>query len=166
MLRRAVTTPLGLLRLMAGKLLAISAVLAGISLIVLAAGIAYLEIAWTRLPTALAWSVATGLTLTAAMLVLQVHARTRRGASFLTFAVVMPLMMLGGSLFPLEVMPKWMAAIGRWTPNGWAVEQLKAILLGRAGPGELSAAFGLAAAVSVVLLGWAGWRMHRVFARS
>ena len=42
-------------------------------------------------------------------------------------AVLFPLLMLGGSFFPSEAMPGWMAQVGRWTPNGWAVERLKAL---------------------------------------
>jgi ABC-type multidrug transport system permease subunit len=40
-----------------------------------------------------------------------------------------PLMMIGGSFFPFEAMPAGMAVIGKLTPNGWALEQLKRILL-------------------------------------
>ena len=42
--------------------------------------------------------------------------------------VVFPLMMLGGSFFPFDLMPAWMAAIGRWTPNGLAVTHIRALL--------------------------------------
>ena len=70
--------------------------------------------------------------------------------SFITF----PLLMIGGSFFPFEIMPDWLASVGRWTPNGWALEQLKAILAGGVDMGGLSAAFiGLAVlgAVAFVL---------------
>ncbi len=164
-LRRVVATPLGIPRFLAGKLLAVSAVLAVISLVVLAAGICYVGLPWSRMPLALVWSVAVGVMLTAMMLAVQVFASTRRGASLLTFAVLMPLMMLGGCMFPLEAMPRWMAAVGRRTPNGWAIEQLKAILLGRDGPLGLPVAFALMAAVAAALLLVAGARTSRVFAR-
>jgi ABC-type multidrug transport system permease subunit len=39
--------------------------------------------------------------------------------------------MIGGSFFPFEVMPPWMASIGRWTPNGLAVTQTKALMFGQ-----------------------------------
>jgi ABC-type multidrug transport system permease subunit len=44
-------------------------------------------------------------------------------------AITLPLMMIGGSFFPFEAMPSGMAFIGRLTPNGWALEQLKRVLL-------------------------------------
>jgi len=164
-LRRVVATPLGIPRFLVGKLLAVAAVLGVISLVVLAAGMGYVGLPWSRLPLALVWSVAVGVMLTAMMLAIQVFASTRRGASLLTFAVLMPLMMLGGCMFPLESMPRWMAAIGRRMPNGWAIEQLKAILLGRDGPLGLPVAFVLMAAVTAALLLVAGSRTNRVFAR-
>ena len=46
--------------------------------------------------------------------------------------------MLGGTFFPFEAMPKQMAAIGRWTPNGWLLLQFKAILDGSMGAGRLA----------------------------
>jgi ABC-type multidrug transport system permease subunit len=48
--------------------------------------------------------------------------------------VVFPLIMIGGSFFPFEAMPPWMANIGRWTPNGLAVIQLKQLLFGPIDP--------------------------------
>ncbi len=56
--------------------------------------------------------------------------RPRAADSSCSSMIVFPLMMIGGSFFPLEVMPAWMARIGRWTPNGLGVAQLKEILFG------------------------------------
>lgn len=69
-------------------------------------------------------------------------------------------------MFPLEAMPDWLAGIGQYTPNGWSVLQLKAILLGQEGPLSLPAAFLLLLLVSAALFAVAGFRMVRVFARS
>jgi ABC-type multidrug transport system permease subunit len=57
--------------------------------------------------------------------------------------VLFPLMMLGGSFFPFEVMPAWMARIGRLTPNGQGVTQLRALLAGQADATALAIAFGV-----------------------
>jgi signal transduction histidine kinase len=50
--------------------------------------------------------------------------------NLLANAVTFPLIMLGGSFFPFEVMPEWMARIGKWTPNGWSLLRLREILDG------------------------------------
>jgi ABC-type Na+ efflux pump permease subunit len=165
-LRRVATAPLGIPRFVAGKLLAATGVIAVVALIVLAAGMAYLGLPWTRLPLALCWSVAVGLMLTSMMLLIQVFASTRRGASMISYAIVMPLMMFGGCMFPLEIMPRWMAAVGRRTPNGWGIEQLKAALLGNAGPLGFPLAWALMLAVTAALAAAAVIRIHRIFARS
>jgi len=165
-LRRVVTAPLGIARFLIGKLLAMTAVLTVIALVVLVAGMAYLGLPWIRLPAALPWSAAIGIMLTSMMLAIQVFASTRRGASLLCYAIVMPLMMFGGCMFPLETMPAWMAALGRCTPNGWGIVQLKAILLGSDGPLGLPAAYSLMLAVSAFFLLVAAARVNRVFARS
>jgi ABC-type multidrug transport system permease subunit len=61
--------------------------------------------------------------------------------------------MIGGCFFPFEWMPDWMARIGRWTPNGWAIVQFKAILAGSIDASHLAvAAIGL---VAVGLLAFA-----------
>jgi ABC-type multidrug transport system permease subunit len=165
-LRRIVSTPLGITRFMIGKIAACSVVLALLASIVLAAGFWYFEIPWQRFPLALLWSVGSGVMLTGIMLPVQLFASSHRGASVLSFLVVFPLMMLGGSMFPLEAMPSWLAAIGKFTPNGWAGLQLKAILLGQQGSLALPAAFLLLLLVSLALFAIAGVRMVRVFARS
>ncbi len=49
--------------------------------------------------------------------------------------------MIGGSFFPSESMPAWMAGVGAWTPNGMALELLKDILLERVDPRALLTTF-------------------------
>src|SRR5262245_51342510 len=87
-------------------------------------------------------------------MVVQLAATSMRGAQFLSSMIVFPLMMIGGSFFPLEVMPAWMADIGRWTPNGLAVAQVKQILFGRIDPAALligALGIGLPAIAAFVL---------------
>jgi ABC-2 type transport system permease protein len=137
-----------------------------VGLVVLAAGMAYLGLPWQRLPVALLCAAAIGVMLTSMMLAIQVSATTRSGATLLAYAVVMPLMMFGGCMFPLEIMPRWMAAMGRFTPNGWGIEQLKAILLGSGGPSFSLGGFSLLLLLSAVFLTVAAMRLNRGFARS
>ena len=62
---------------------------------------------------------------------LAVFARTQKGATVLSSLVIMPLVILGGSFFPLEAMPDGLRQIGERTPNGMVSEQLKLILFER-----------------------------------
>ena len=87
-------------------------------------------------------------------LVLQFFASTRRGASVLGNIVLFPMMMIGGSFFPFEAMPEWMAAVGQWTPNGQALARFKDLIAGTATPGALAvavAAIGAPAALAFLL---------------
>ncbi len=165
-LRRAATTPMGVARLLCGKVLACVVILALIAAIALAAGFSYFGLPWSRFPACSAWSVGVGVLLLGLMFFVQTLATTQRAASVLGYLVVFPLMMLGGAMFPFELMPDWLAAIGRLTPNGWALQQLKALLMAKAGPLPLSAAVPLLLVASLVLHGAAGLRVRRVFARS
>jgi ABC-type uncharacterized transport system permease subunit len=65
-------------------------------------------------------------------------------------------MMIGGSFFPFEAMPAWMAAIGQWTPNGLAVLRLKDLLYGAPSTAALLVAvlgIGVPAVAAFVLTG-------------
>jgi len=62
-----------------------------------------------------------------------VRASNQRTANVTGNLVVFPLALIGGSFFPFEMMPDWMASIGRLTPNGWAITQFKALVAGSGG---------------------------------
>ena len=129
-LRRAVVTPSGAASFMGGKLAAGVVFMAVISLVALLVLVPMTATPWLRLPAALVWCTFSGVTLICLFTMLQFLASTARGANIVTTMVMFPMMMIGGSFFPLELMPRWMAAIGRLTPNGQGVVQLRAILGG------------------------------------
>jgi ABC-type multidrug transport system permease subunit len=131
-LKRALVTPQSARRLLAGKLVAGVLTMAVIGLVALAAGALVFDVAWWRVPAALAWSVFTGGALLALMTPLNMLASSQRAADMLSSTIIFPLMMLGGSFFPFETMPPWMAAVGQWTPNGLGVARLKDLLYGDA----------------------------------
>jgi ABC-type multidrug transport system permease subunit len=101
-----------------------------IGCVALAASTFVYDVAWWRVPGALAWCVFTGCTLLALLTLLNTFASTQRAADLLSSTIIFPLMMLGGSFVPFETMPAWMAAIGQWTPNGLGVARMKDLLYG------------------------------------
>ena len=106
-----------------------------------------------RTPAALVWAAYAGGALFSYLVLIQIFASTTRGGQFLSSMIVFPLMMIGGSFFPLEVMPAWMARIGRWTPNGIGVAQLKEILFGHPDPARLAiAAIAIGAPAALALV--------------
>jgi ABC-type multidrug transport system permease subunit len=112
----------------------------------LALGAALFELRPAALVPALLWSSFSGAVLLPLFLLVQTLGQTKRSASILASVLVFPLMMLGGSFFPFEAMPSWMASIGSSTPNGLALVQFRELL---AGESELS---GLLRATGVLLL--------------
>ncbi len=163
-LRRFLVTPNGAATLLVGKVLAGAAFMGVVALLALAAGFLYFRLPASLLPLAWAWTLLTGLMLMAGMFLLQMHASSQRAGGILTMLVTFPLLMLGGSFFPFSVMPPWMHAVGRWTPNGWALLRLQDLLV--EGPhARLAPAAGGLLAVTVLLLAASTRRLGGGFGR-
>ncbi len=163
-LRRTLTTPGRLTLFLAGKLLAIAAFITLVALAGLLAGRYLFAIELANLPLALAWCVLAGSFMLLLFTLLQLVATSQRGGNLLGNLVLFPLIMLGGSFFPFETMPDWMATLGRLTPNGWALEQLRRILWASEEPRSLAATALGAVVFGSVLFGGAVLRLRR-FAR-
>jgi ABC-2 type transport system permease protein len=147
-LRRIAVSPIPLGVFLAGRLVFVAMVLGSIALVAMSVARWIANVPVSNLPAAALWLTFTGTALFLLFLVLLLHASTQRTASMLGNMVIFPLAMLGGSFFPFEIMPQWMAAIGRLTPNGWALVQFKAILSGSANAAALATVFGGLIAVS------------------
>ena len=130
-LRRFISTPQGIAQFVVGKMITAAWVTALICALLLLIGFFYHGISMSKFPVALGWLVLAGVGFCGLMALIQIFAPTHRAGSLITFIVVFPLLMMGGSFFPFESMPAWMAAIGKWTPNGIVLEQLKSYLLDR-----------------------------------
>ncbi len=152
-LRRLLTTPQSAGRFLLGKLLAALGVTTIVALVGLLAAVLWFDLAWTRIPGALLWCAFVSGALVALLMLLNLFAGTQRGAEMLSGIVTFPLMMLGGSFFPFEAMPAWMAAIGQWTPNGLGVARLNELLYKDASATALAVAvagIGIPAALAFV----------------
>jgi ABC-type multidrug transport system permease subunit len=153
-LRRVLTTPQSAGRLLLGKLLAALVLTSVVALTGLLAAVAWFGLAWSRIPGALLWCAFVSGGLIALLTLLQLFAGSQRGSELLSSIIVFPLMMLGGSFFPFEQMPAWMAAVGRWTPNGLGVAKLKDLLYGDVSAGALAvAALGIGIPAAFAFLG-------------
>ena len=164
-IRRAVSAPAGVGPLFGGKVVAGMLVAAGISLVMLLLGMWYLELPLRKLPVAVVWCTLTAGVLLLGMCYLQTLASSQHGGQILANAVSFPLLMLGGSFFPSELMPGWLAAIGRYTPNGWSLEHLKDLLVDRGSSAALWIGFGVLCLVALVLF-WLTLARVQKFARA
>ncbi len=164
-LRRLVSAPGALPGFVTGKALAALVVMGAVTAIVLLIGFAYHGVAWSKFLSSLLWVALGGVGLFAWFAALQMFFPNNRAANLVTMILLFPLMMAGGSFFPLAALPDWIADIGRLAPNGFIVDRLS---------GELTAATAwsidarswltqLAITAGGLLL--SAWRLRAGFAR-
>ena len=153
-LRRAASAPPPMAAVLAGKLLAGGAIVGAVAMVGVALGMVVLDLPPLHAPLAVVWITFAGAVMLSYFVLLQLLASGQQAGSMLTNLVLFPIVMLGGSFFPFEAMPEWMASIGRWTPNGLAVVHLKEIVAGQPDGVRLLAAalaIGLPAAAAFAL---------------
>ncbi|MCC6406817.1 MAG: ABC transporter permease [Planctomycetes bacterium] len=146
-LRRVVASPHGLAAFLGGKLLGTLCVTVPIAALGLGLGWALFDLPGARLGLAFLWLVLGMALFWCLFALVQVTSSSERGANVVGNMILFPLLMLGGTFFPFEVMPAWMASIGRWTPNGWTLTQFRAFVDGTSSLGAGALAFGVLLAV-------------------
>ncbi len=123
-LRRLVSAPAALTGFITGKAVAALAIMAGVTAVVLIAGFAYHAVAWSKFIPSLLWVSVGGVGLFAWFAAIQMMLPNNRSANLVTMILLFPLLMAGGSFFPLAALPEWIADIGRLAPNGFIVDRL------------------------------------------
>ncbi len=160
---RYLSTPAPVRSFVAGRILAMTLVLAAVAVSGLSAGALVLQVSAARLLVAFLFLTISGVGIYMLFQVAVMFAPTERAAAVLANLLMFPLAMTGGSFFPFELMPDWMASLGRLTPNGWSLTQLGVLLEGRPGPLDVVLVFG-GAITFVALMSWlAVGRLRRGF---
>ena len=164
-LRRVVSSPGNLGAFLLGKGAAAAVIIAFVAGITLVLGFVYHGLDWLELPSSLLWIALSGVALFAWFGALQMLFSNRRAAGVVSMVIVFPLLMAGGSFFPLAVMPGWMAAIGRLSPNGFVGERL-ATELTTTGAFSIGIANWAGVLLAAALgLATCAWRLRAGFAR-
>jgi ABC-type multidrug transport system permease subunit len=164
-LRRLVSAPGMLSGFVAGKAVAALAVIGLIAAITLAVGFAYHDVAWSKFVPSLLWVSFGGVGLFAWFAAVQMLFPNNQAANLVTTLLLFPLMMAGGSFFPLAALPDWIASIGRLSPNGFIVDRLSGEL-GSANAWSIDARSWLTLlAVTFSGLALSTWRLRNGFAR-
>lgn len=164
-LRRLVSTPGLLSRFVFGKALASGVVVAILGGITLGAGFLYHGVAWSKFLPAMLWISVSGIGLFAWFAALQMLFPNQKAANLLTTILLFPLLMMGGSFFPLEVLPDWIAAIGRLSPNGFVVDRLTTELTSVDDWTFDLRSWAIVFAMTVSGLAISTWRLQTGFAR-
>ena len=164
-LRRLVSAPGVLAGFVAGKAVAALAVMGVIAAITLLIGFVYHDVAWDKFLSSLLWVTFGGVGLFAWFAAVQMLFPNERAANLVTTILLFPLMMAGGSFFPLAALPDWIADIGRLSPNGFIVDRLSGEL-GAADAWSIDARSWLTLfAMTISGLAISAWRLGSGFAR-
>jgi ABC-type multidrug transport system permease subunit len=160
-LRRLATTPASLGAVLGGRLISLTLILSGVALVGVG-GMRWLaNVAVASVSLTVIWLILSGMTFYLVLVAITVHASGQRSANVIGNLIVFPLALLGGSFFPFEMMPDWMAKIGRFTPNGWAITIFKALVGGSAHTRDLLIGAGWMAVAGSLLFLIAVRRMRR-----
>jgi len=164
-LRRLVSTPGLLSRFVYGKALAATVVIAALGGVTLVLGFIYHGLAWSKFVPSLIWVSISGVGLFAWFAALQMLFTNQKAASLMTSILLFPLMMVGGSFFPLDVLPDWIAAIGRLSPNGFVVDQLTGELTSATAWTFDAKSWAIVFGMTIAGLAICTWRLQTGFAR-
>lgn len=165
-LRRLVFAPGRLGQFIVGKALAAAVTIGLVSGVTLVLGLAYHDLPWVKLPSSLLWIATSGVAISAWFAALQMFFSNRKSANIATSVLVFPLLMLGGSFFPMAVMPGWMAALGRVSPNGFVADRLTAELAGTGVWLIDAGSWLIVIAAALAGLSLCAWRLRAGFARA
>ncbi len=164
-LRRLVSTPEALSGFVYGKALAAAVIIALLGGITLTLGFLYHEVAWAKFIPAMLWITLSGVGLFAWFAALQMLFPNQRAANLVTSILLFPLLMMGGSFFPLDVLPEWIATIGRLSPNGFVVDRLTRELTSPNAWTFDGKSWAVMLAMTISGLGVSTWRLQTGFAR-
>jgi ABC-type multidrug transport system permease subunit len=123
-LRRLVSAPGAMGGFVTGKAVAALAMMGFVVSVTLVVGFVYHGIAWSKFVPSLLWVSFGGVGLFAWFAAIQMLFPNNRAANLVTMILLFPLMMAGGSFFPMAALPDWIADIGRLAPNGFIVDRL------------------------------------------
>jgi len=159
--RRLRAAPLGARHLIAGETLGRLVIAAAQAVVVVTGAALLFGVQWGDPLGVVVVVGAFALVATAAAMLLGSLLRTPQQASAVGPIAGIGLGMLGGCMWPLEIVPPAMRAAGHLTPHAWAVDALVALGGEGARLGDVLTQVGVLAAFAAVLLPLAVWRLAR-----
>lgn len=152
-LARLLTTPTERFSIISGKMLGFFLLGFIQFLILILFGQLILKVNWGNLPLGvLLLVVSYVLSVTGLGTLLSVFVRTSAQAGAFAVLISMVTSMLGGTWWPIEIVPKFMQTIARFTPQYWAINGFNKIITRGLGMIEILPNFYVLLAISVVSL--------------
>ena len=122
---RLASTPSALGGYFNGQVLSTLGILGLLSTVLCVLGSWYFALPVYQIPLMILWLVFSGLVIWMLFAALALLMPTSKVANITINATTFPLLMLGGSFFPMESMPPWLAQMGQFLPNGFLLNGLK-----------------------------------------
>jgi ABC-2 type transport system permease protein len=142
-LARLCTAPIGRAHVLAGKGLACFVALLAVQGMLFTLGAVALGVVPGSLPRLIVAGLSLAVAFVGLMMVVATFARSEQSASGLTWALFLPLSMLGGGMVPLFALPEWMQTAGTFSPIKWGILALEGALWRGFGWAELALPCGV-----------------------
>jgi ABC-2 type transport system permease protein len=160
-LSRALAAPTRPRDLVAGEALAYLSLTVGQAVLIVAIGAFLFGVEWGNPFAAAALIFVWALVGTGAGMLSGTLFRTPEQAGAIGPAVGIAFGMLGGCMWPLEIVPPSVRALGHVTPHAWAVDAWVEVLSRGGGLPQIAGYLGILALYAVVLLALASLRLRR-----
>lgn len=158
---RALAAPVRPRDLVLGESLCYLALTLGQALLIVGVGALMFGVSWGNPVAATALIGMWALVGTGAGMASGTLFRTPEQASAIGPAVGIAFGMLGGCMWPLEIVPETVRLVGHATPHAWAVDAWVTVLSRGGGPADIAGYLAILATYAAVLLGIASLRLRR-----
>ena len=132
------------------------------SALILGVGAVLFGVRWGNPLGAGALVLVFALLATGAGLLVGTLANTPEQVQSIGIPVAIGMAMLGGCMWPLEIVPPAVRAAGHLTPHAWAMDAWIKLIFDGEGVGAIAVDLAVLGAVAAVLLGLATWRLRAV----
>lgn len=163
--RRMLAAPVSATSIMLGQGLSRLLVALLQSLLILGVGAMLFGVAWgDPLAAALLVGVFAAVSAGAGLLV-STFARKSEKVTALGIPISLGMAMIGGCMWPLEVVPAGIRAAGHLTPHAWAMDGWISLVFEDGDLGSIAMQLAVLGGVAALLLVLSAWRMRRVLTR-
>lgn len=156
---RMLAGPVKASTIVAGETLAYFGLAMVQSLLIVVVGAVFFGVGWGNAPAAVSLVAVWGLVGTGAGVLAGTVFRTAEQAGSIGPAVGIACGMLGGCMWPLEIVPPVMRTIGHVVPHGWAVDAWTLVIGEGSGVSGIAEQLAVLVAFAAVLLGLSAWRL-------
>ncbi len=159
--RRSLAAPVRSGTLLVGESISRFVIAMGQGLVVIVGTVVLFGVEWRNLPVTLLLLAIFALVGAGVAMLLGAVMSNDEQADSLIAPLGIGLGMLGGCMWPLEVVPGWMRAVGHVTPHAWAVDVLNDLQGRGAGLADVAGHLAVLGVAAVLLLAVAGVALRR-----